>query len=167
MQHCNSAFHDLSLADALAVARVMRDRDRQCIKALMGDLSDESFAVNRWQSPGPAWSLHQAGGPVAVGGVTLQNAWSCVFWMFATGRISSHSWRKLIRHTRTVLGNVTNPRTVHYRHRVEAYTLSGWTEAAALAERFGFKHEGTRRGFGSGGEDMEVWAIVGPAKGKA
>ena len=158
---------DLTLSDCLQVAGRMRDRDRQCVRALMGPVSDDEFAISRVQSYGPAWSMHQYGKPVAVGGVTLQNAWSCVFWMFATDEITRESWRKLIRHTRTVLGNVTNQAHEHYRHRVEAYTLDGWVEAERLAERFGFAHEATRKGFGSGGEDMNVWAIVGPVKGKA
>lgn len=160
------SFLTLTLADALSVASEMRQRDRECIQALLGPCSDETFAVNRWQSNGPAWSLYQGGRPVAVGGVTLQSAWSCVFWMYATNDISRESWRKLIRHTRTVLSNVTRPTHEHYRHRVEAYTLPDWTEAGELARRFGFVHEGVRRGYGSGGEDMNVWSIVGPPKGK-
>ncbi len=158
---------DLSLSDCLFVASRMREADRQCVLALMGPVSDDEFAISRVQSYGPAWSMAQGGQPVAVGGVTLQNPWSCVFWMFATDAINGESWRKLIRHTRTVLANVTNPCHEHYRHRVEAYTLGGWDGAEGLAERFGFRHEATRRGFGSGGEDMNVWAIVGPVKGKA
>jgi hypothetical protein len=161
-----SEFRDLTLADCLAVVTAMRDRDWQCVRALMGDVSADEFAISRVQSYGPAWTLHQEGKPVAAGGVTLQNAWSCVFWMFATDAITRESWRKLIRHTRTVLANVTNPAHEHYRHRVEAYTLGGWDEAEHLAARFGFEHEAKRRGFGSGGEDMNVWAIVGPVKGK-
>jgi hypothetical protein len=160
-----SGFRTLTLADCLAVVGAMRDRDRECVRALRGPISDDDFAMDRVQAYGPAWSLQQDGRAVAVGGISFQNSWACTFWMFATDEMTRESWRKLIRHTRTVLGNATNPAHEHYRHRVEAYTLDGWQGAADLAARFGFVHEGVRKGFGSGGEDMNVWAIVGPVKG--
>lgn len=156
---------DLELLDALHVAGRMRDWDRRCISALAGPVSDEEFAVNRWQTAGPAWSMWHDGEPVMIGGIELRNAWVAVFWMFAVEGVTPRGWACLMRHTRKVLANATNPAHEHYRHRVEAYTLGGWAGAEDLAKRFGFEHESVKRGGGSGGEDLNVWAIVGPVKG--
>jgi hypothetical protein len=150
----------LTLADALAVVGRMRERDRQCVRAALGDVPDEVFAANRWQTEGPAWSLYVGGRPVAIGGVQLPNDWTGVFWMVAVEGMTGESWRKLVRHTRTVLGNVTDRTQPCFRHRVEAHVLSGWLEAAEFAKRLGFEHEGTRRAAGSAGEDIEIWTKV-------
>jgi len=160
------SFQDLTLADALTVVDGMRQWDRRVVAAMLGDVGDEAFAVSRWQTDGPAWAVHQDGRPVALGGVSFQNDWAAVCWLIATDEITPQTWRKLARHARKVLANATSPAHEHYRHRVEAYTLGGWDAAAKFAQRFGFAHEGVRRGAGSGGEDLHMWAIVGPVKEK-
>jgi RimJ/RimL family protein N-acetyltransferase len=159
-----SDFRTLTLADALAVAGAMREWDRRCVRAMLGDDDAESFAVNRWQTDGPAWVLDQDGAPVLVCGLSWQNSWTAAFWLIATDHVAGQSWRKLIRGTRTVIANVTDPAHEHYRHRVEAYTLGGWTAAEALVERLGFTRESVRRGSGAGGEDLHCWVIVGQPK---
>lgn len=157
---------DLTLDDALHVVRSMRDVDRLCVRALTGGITDESFAMDRFNSAGPAWSVLGAdGAPVACTGLSFQTQWCGVVWLLATPGIGRHSWATVMRLARTVLGNVLDPANVHYRHRVEAHTLAGWSGAAGLAKRLGFVHEGTRRAAGAGGEDMHVWAMTGPAKG--
>jgi hypothetical protein len=148
-------FKTLTLADALSVVSRMRERDRQCVRAAMGQASDEAVAVGRWQTDGPAWSLWDERGPQAIGGLSFQNGWSAVFWLFATDDMRGNSWRKLIRHTRTVIANVTAP--AHGRHRIEAHVLSEWSEAREFARRLGFELEGVRRAAGAGGEDIEIW----------
>jgi hypothetical protein len=42
----------LTLEDAIAVANDMRDDDQLAIRALMGSLAPEVFAVSRWQTRG-------------------------------------------------------------------------------------------------------------------
>jgi hypothetical protein len=159
-----STFTTLTLAEALAVVGGMREWDRRAVRALLGDIEDEAFAVTRWSSEGPAWTANQGGAPVAIGGLQLVNAWTGVFWFLATDRIAGQTWGKLLRHTRTVISNASNPAHEHYRHRIEAYTLGGWGGAERLVERLGFMHEGVKRGAGSGGEDISTWAITGPAR---
>lgn len=157
--------HDLTLDDALTVVRDMRDADRRCVAAMLGQVDDEVFAVDRWQTSGPAWSLHQDGQSVAILGLQLPNAWTAVAWLLCRPCISGTSWRKLVRHSRTVAGNVMNPGNAAFRHRVEAYVMADWREAAAFAQRLGFEFEGTRRAAGKGGEDVQMWAMVWPGKG--
>lgn len=154
-------FKTLTLADTMAVVSRMRDRDRQCVRAVLGDVPDDVFAVNRWQAHGPAWSLWQEG-PVAVGGLAFVNDWTAVLWLVAIGEMRGESWRKLIRHTRTVLGNVTDRANPNFRHRVEAHVLRGWGEASQFAQRLGLELEGVRRAAGSSGEDIEIWTKVNP-----
>lgn len=153
-------FKTLTLADTLAVVSRMRERDRQCMRAGLGDIPDEVYAANRWQTDGPAWSLWNERGPQAIGGVALVNAWSAVFWLIATDDMRPDSWRKLIRQTRTVLSNLTDRANPNFRHRVEAHVLSEWPEAVEFSRRFGFEFEGIRRAAGSGGEDIEIWTKV-------
>lgn len=157
--------HELTLDDALTVVRDMRERDRRCVEAMLGKVDDEVFAVDRWQTSGPAWSLHQDGVPVAIYGLQLPNAWTAVAWLLCRPRMSGTSWRKLVRHCRTVAGNVMAPGTAAFHHRVEAYVMADWREAAAFAHRLGFEFEGTRRAAGKGGEDVQMWAMVWPGKG--
>lgn len=148
---------DLTLADALSVIESMRPQDRACVSALLGDVSDEVFAVDRFQSNGAAWSIDGA-----LLGVSFPNDWTAVWWLIA--RRDFHSWRKLIRHARTVLSNVANPGNNHYRHRIEAYVLSSWVEAGEFVRHMGFHRESVRRQAGRNGEDIEVWVILGPVR---
>lgn len=159
-------FRTLTLADALNVCDAMRDSDWQCVKAICGDLSAEDFAVNRWQTEGPAWTLLQDDDPTAIGGLSFSTPWSAVFWMVAKPSITHHSWRKLLRHARTVLANVCHCDHPHYRHRVEVHTLASWPQADAFAARLGLQLEGRRYAVGSGGEDVNVWVRIGAPKGK-
>lgn len=154
----------LTLDDALHVVRRMREADRRCVRAVLGDIEDEAFAVGRWQTTGPAWTVLQDGEPVAIGGLTLHTAWLAVPWLVATPDLRRETWRKLIRQGRTVLANASDPRHPQYRHRIEAHVLAEWPEAEAFAPRFGFVLEGTRRSAGRGGEDIQMWAITGPVK---
>lgn len=150
----------LTLADALAVVGRMREWDRRCVRAALGDVPDEVFAVNRWQADGPAWSLWTTQGPQAICGMQLPNAWTGVFWLIAADGMAGDSWRKLIRLGRTVLANASDRANAEFRHRIEAHVLSQWVEAAEFARCIGFQLEGTRRAAGSGGEDIETWTKV-------
>ena len=150
---------DLSLADALIVCAGMRPMDRACLRAVMGEISDEEFAANRWGTTGPAWAVADSGSPVAIGGISFQSSWSGVVWLVATPALRRQSWRKLIRHARTVLRQILDPAHELHRHRVEAYVLGGWEGARALVGHLGFQHEGTRHAAGSRGEDIETWAL--------
>lgn len=157
-----SEVRDLNLDDAIAVVKGMRQWDRRCMTAMLGPVSDEVFAVNRWQSTGPAWSIHQDGKPVALAGIALPNHWAGTLWFIATDDM--HSWGKLLRETHKVIRNITDPRHEHYCHRLEALTIEGWRGAERLVEHLGFKREGLRERVGWGGEGFNVWAITGPTK---
>lgn len=146
----------LTLDDCLHVVRRMRAEDRACVRAAMGpDVTDDVFAVNRLQTHGPAWSLLQDGEPVAVFGLSIAD-WQAVAWLVATPHVSMHSWRKLVRHARTVRSNLPGTPV----HRVEAHVLAAWANAARFAQRLGLVHEGTRCAAGSGGEDIQTYGLV-------
>lgn len=148
--------YKLSLADALTVVGNMREEDRYAMRAALGPVSDEVFAANRWQTEGPAWSMARDGDPIAIFGLSMGNAWSAVAWLVATPAMSPESWKKLMRHCRTVLGNARATGL----HRIEAQVLDGWPEADRFARRLGFEFEGTRRAAGRGGQDAHVFAIL-------
>lgn len=157
---------DLTIDDALHVVRAMRPQDRAGIVAMLGEIDDEVFAVNRWSTEGPAWTLARADGePLAIFGLQLPNAWTAVAWLVATSAMGPASWRKLVRHSRTVAANLMNPAHAAHRHRVEAHVMADWTEAQQFAQRLGFEMEGTRRAAGRQGEDVQIWAMVWPGKG--
>lgn len=157
---------ELTLAHSLSVVGRMREKDRACVLAMLGDISDEAFAANRWQSYGPAWALlDDSGHPQAIGGMTLPNDWTGVMWLVVAEGLPRESWRKLIRHTRTVIANATDPRNEAFRHRIEAHVLDGWGGAQRLVEALGFQLEGIRRAAGRNGENVQQWAIVCPVKG--
>lgn len=162
----SAKFEELSLGHALAVVAAMRPLDRACVQALLGDISDEAFAVNRWQSYGPAWALVDGSGQaLAIGGVSLPNEWTGVMWLVVRDGLPLETWRKLMRQTRTVIGNALDPANSAYRHRLEAHVLESWGDAQKLVRALGFEFEGTRRAAGRGGENVQQWAIVGPVKG--
>ena len=159
---------ELELADALSVVSRMRDQDRACVRALLDDITNEAFAVNRWQAHGAAWSMvDEAGLPWAIGGVNLPNSWMGIFWLVVAEGLPLESWRKLMRHTGNMLVNARDRGSSVYRHRIEAHVLADWPEAQKLVGRLGFIHEGTREGAGRNGEAIQVWAIVGPVKASA
>jgi len=153
---------ELTLSDALAVVRDMRLEDRACVAAMNPGLTDEQFAVNRWQTHGPAWVIDDDhGAPVAIGGVSFQTDWLGVFWFVATPRMRPKHWKNTIRNLDTVLARAQEKGNPYFKRRLEAYTLGGWEEAARFAaSRFEF--EGTKRGAGANGEDILMWARVAP-----
>lgn len=138
----------LTLADALHVAQNMRQADRDCLSTAANITEPESYAVNRWQTDGPAWTLVD-GEPVAIGGIAMATPWIGVAWMASTDRMSPASWKKLVRHTRTVLSNAA--RTIP---RIEAYVLGTWPHAEKFARRCGFVLEGVRHRAGREGQDV-------------
>jgi len=148
--------HKLTLGDALAVVADMGERDRHAIRAVMGAVGDEVIAANRWQTDGPAWVLIRDGAPVAIFGLAMYSGWSAVAWLISTPAMRSDSWRKLIRHCRTVLANMqASP-----LHRIEAQVMVGWPEAEAFAAHLGLTRESVRRKAGRHGEDVQIWTIV-------
>ena len=156
---------DLSLADALLVCSDMRPADAACVRAMTGQEPGDWFAAERWGSSGPAWALEQDGQPWAIGGVNLPQRWHGVMWLIARPGLTGQSWRKLIRETRKVLACLGDPAHPAYVHRVEALVLGGWPEAQRFAEALGFEFEGVRRALGARGEDVQIWARVGPVRG--
>ena len=155
---------DLTLADALQVVVDMRAEDAACVRAACGCEPGEWFAVDRWQSSGPAWALEQGGHVVAIGGLNLPNDWTGVLWMVARPGMSAASWRKALRVARTVIANALALENSLRRHRVEAHVLHGWTGASSFARRLGLQLEGIKRAAGSGGESIEVWAATARPK---
>ena len=61
----------LSPADAIEVVTHMRPQDRACMRALLGEQADEGdevFAIERYKSSGPAWTLlSDDGTPIGSG----------------------------------------------------------------------------------------------------
>lgn len=151
---------ELTLQDAIHVVRNMRANDRRCVEALLGEITDEEFAINRFQAYGPAWTILQAGEPVAIGGVTFVHDWVGVLWMLTTDRIDGQSWRKLIRLGRNIITKAMDPANQYQKRRIEAHVLKGWDAAERFACHMGLQYEGTRRRAGYRGEDFETWAIV-------
>jgi hypothetical protein len=86
--------------------------------------------------------------------------------MVARPGLTGESWRKVLRATRKVLAVASDSKGPQYVHRIEVHVLSGWVGAERFAKRLGLLSlESVRRGCGANGEDVQVWAWVGPAKG--
>ena len=147
-------FRTLCLADAVFVVNNMRARDRDCLHAVC-ELTPDLFALNRWQTDGPAWTLSEHE-PVAIGGVCMPVPWIGRFWMVATDGMTQQAWKKLIRHARTVLRNAS--KTVR---RLEAEVLSTWPEAQRFVARLGFELECSRAGAGRDGQDILIYVYRG------
>ena len=156
---------ELSLADALIVCSDMRPEDAACVRAATGRDPGEWFAVERWQSHGPAWSLLQDGEPWAIGGLFLRNGWTGVLWLICRPGMRAQSWRKALRQTRTVIARALDVSNPEQRHRIEAHVLQGWAGASGFAGRLGLALEGVMQQAGAQGESIEVWAATGPTKG--
>jgi len=149
---------DLTLADALAVCADMRPEDRACVRAASGEEPGEWFAVDRWRTAGPGWTLLQDKRPWAIGGLCTTAPWLGVLWMVARPGLTPQSWRKTLRATRTVLESALDPDGPHKVHRVEAHVLHGWDGASRFAQHLGLQLESIRRHAGARGESIEVWA---------
>lgn len=134
----------------------MRQVDADCLHAVSDGLSPQQFGENLYATPGAAWTLLDAGEPVAIGGVKLPVPWCGLVWFVCTDRMRPVTWKKLIRHGRIVLGNASKR-----LRRVECHVLSTWTEAIQFAERAGFELEGVRRGAGRDGQDILTMVFRG------
>lgn len=157
----------MTIDHALAVCRAMRPQDSACLAAAAGPGAEAVYlAVNRYRTEGPAWALaDDDGAAVAVFGLEFTSAWAATAWLIATPALTGQSARKLLRLCGTVKANALDTSRPEGRHRIEAHVLSSWADARALVDRLGFTYEGTRRQAGAAGEDVDVWAITGPAKG--
>lgn len=152
---------DLTLLDACIVCSDMRPEDAACVRAATGREPGEWFAVDRWQSNGPAWSYLQDGMPWAIGGLTLVNDWAGVAWFLARPKL--RTWRPILRHMRAVIDAATREDNPQRRRRIEAHVLHGWAGASRLAGWIGLSFEGLRMGAGAGGESFEMWGLVASA----
>lgn len=146
----------LTLADALLVVGDMGENDRIALRAVLGAVGDEPIAVSRWQTEGPAWTLLADGAPIAIFGLSMNTKWSATAWLISTPAMHGDSWRKLIRHCRTVLFNMKSSPI----HRIEAHVLAGWDEAERFVKHLGGTLEGTRRKAGKDGQDVQIWSFV-------
>lgn len=149
---------DLTLLDACIVCSDMRAEDAACVRAATGREPGEWFAVDRWQSNGPAWTYMQDGMPWAIGGLTLVNDWAGVLWFVARPRL--RSWRVVVRHAHDLVRSAVHPDNPQRRRRVEAHVLHGWRGASALVQHLGLSFEGLRLGAGAGGESFELWGLA-------
>lgn len=145
----------LTLSGALYVANHMRLDDRECLEAVIGTANPEAFALNRWQSDGAAWEMVDFE-PVAIGGLSQSVPWVGRLWLIATDLMTPESWKKLIRHLRTVLANAS--KTIR---RIEADVLSTWPEAQKFIKRMGFELEGARYQAGKDGQDILTFVYRG------
>lgn len=148
------SFHTLTLDAALHVCRNARQQDWACIRAMLGDVSPEVFAVNRYQTDGAAWWLEQDGTAVAILGVQRQHERAGCAWLVCTDRM--RSFKKLLRFSRTVAANAMGSGWL----RIEAHTLVGWAEAERYALKCGMQFEGLRRCCGVSGESFKTFSMV-------
>lgn len=140
----------LTLAAAVYVASNMREMDRECLRAATTIEDPEVFGLNRWQTDGAAWSLHDDDGiPIAMGGISQNVPWVGTAWMVATDRMTSASWKKLVRHSRKVFHNAAK-----VIPRIEAHVLKDWTEADKFARSLRFEFEGERHRAGRDGQSI-------------
>ena len=149
----------MTLSDVITVCADMRPEDRACVRAMCGTEPGDWFAVERWKTDGPAWTLDQDGQPWVVGGMSFGNAWTGTMWMVARPGVRGETWRKVLRIARMML-TVLRPEHPMHRHRVEALVLEGWTGAERLADRLGLVLEGTHRAMGSNMESVQRRAAV-------
>lgn len=148
---------DLTLEAALHVCRRMRPGDRAGVQALLGDIQDDVFAVNRWQTNGPAWFIEQDGEPAAIFGIELHHQAAGTAWLLCTPEM--HSFKKLLRYCRTVRDNAFSHAGMR---RIDALVLADWPQAAAYAAKCGMEYEGLRRCVGVNGETFQQFAVVKP-----
>lgn len=147
----------LNLSDAVYVAKHMRPTDWECLKAVTTIEDPEVFGLNRWQTDGAAWSLHDDSGvPVAMGGISQTVPWIGTAWMVATQDMDLASWKKLVRHSRTVFRNAAK-----VIQRIEAHVLPTWPEADKFARSLGFVLEGERHRAGREGQSILTFVYQG------
>ncbi|MBF8177247.1 hypothetical protein [Herminiimonas contaminans] len=149
-------FDTLSLEASLHICKNMRATDLACLQAVMGDISVESFAIDRYQTHGAAWAFYQDGVPVVMAGITSSVPWLGVAWMVSTDAVSADSWKKIIRFSRNVFRNASRK-----YQRIDAYVLETWPQAKRYAEKVGFKQVNVRERVGREGQNVLDFAIIG------
>jgi len=150
-------FRSLDLASAVYVASNMRALDSDCLTVATTITSPEVFGLNRWQTDGAAWSLHDdSGRPIAMGGISQVVPWIGTAWMVATDDMTAGSWKKLMRHSRKVFHNAA--KTIP---RIEAHVLRSWSDADKFARSLKFELEGVRYRAGRNGQDILTFVYQG------
>lgn len=149
-------FETLTLAAALHVCQNMRTEDRDCLAAIMGDTTPETFAINRWQTNGAAWAYYQDGVPVVIAGISQAVPWLGTAWMVVADGVTNDSWKKIIRFSRNVFRNASKK-----LQRIDAYAIATWPDACKYPKCFGFTQVNVREKAGRDGQDVLEFAIIG------
>lgn len=141
------------------VAENMRDRDLAEFSALADfdtrEGAADALAASYADYPGIECATLDDGTPVAIGGCTWprDNVASMLF--FATD-----DFRKIVipltRYTRNC---VIRP-VQRFAHRIDAFSMSSYTEMQQWVEIFGLRPEATLQNYGKRGEDFVVYAWV-------
>lgn len=147
---------EASLLDVLTVSHNMRPLDWKAIHAVVGDVSPDAYACDRFAHPGPTWCIADDDGPIAVGGMHEEGMGIATWWLVATPALGKVS-KTLVRLGRHVMQR--SLASGEYR-RIQAYVLDEWPEAKRLTQLVGMQSEGTLRKVGLNGEDMVLMAIV-------
>jgi hypothetical protein len=148
---------EASLSDILFVAQRMRERDWKSLRCMIGELSADSFACDKFSRAGVCWAITNGSDlPVIVGGIADECEGIGTWWMVATDDIEKSS-KSLIRLGRTAVRN--GLARGGYR-RIQAYVMEDWPEAQAVAARIGLEREGVLRGIGANGENVVMMAAV-------
>lgn len=147
----------LTLASAVYVASHMRQMDWECLRAVTTIEDAEVFGLNRWQTDGAAWALHNDDGvPIAMGGISQVVPWIGTAWMVATEQMDAASWKKLVRHSRKVFQNAAK-----VIPRIEANVLKSWAEADKFARSLKFEFEGEKHRAGRDGQSILTFVYQG------
>lgn len=148
-------FAALTLESSLHVCKNMRALDLNCLQTVMGDISIEAFAIDRWRTDGAAWAFYQDGVPVVIAGISSSVPWLGVAWMVSTDNVTAQSWKKIIRFSRNVFRNA-----IQRYQRIDAFVLETWPDAKKYAEKVGFKQVNVRERVGREGQSVLDFAII-------
>lgn len=136
----------------MALLPRLRARDVAEILAASRFSSLEEWARSRLMGPGVAWTLLVSGVPVWCGGV-LDGA---VRGIGALWIVGSDEAGRYVKHVLRVWRQV---KAAGYR-RLECKCYADNEPANRLAVRAGFLYEGTLRGFGVNGEDVNQYGLL-------
>jgi len=138
----------------LSILPKMRERDRFEILNASRYPSLSAWAKSRVEAPGVSWTLLVNGVPVWCGGV-LDGAVEGIGALWLVGTNEAARYAKHVLRVWKVIRQVGG-----YR-RLECKCYADNVTANKFAERVGFRLEGTLRGYGLGGEDLNQYGIGG------
>ncbi len=154
---------EMTLVDALVVARSIPEDEARQIAAFAGDIDTQNLALMIANYPGPKWTcrIKETGEPLVVAGFFQIGPATWRSFMLANQRAWDEFGFEVTMHCRKAVREVQKDQE---HVRVETVCLASRRAAQEWYPKIGLEYESTMRGYGINGESAVMYVATKGAR---